>query len=116
MGLPFLVFKHNGKATPRFALCSSPTASHVNIEVSQDAVQVRVPVVPVTAVIDNQASFEFVREQIVHLGLSNPLRNDHLRDLSRSKLDVAQSPREEAHWIEGALLNQGLVAEECRIV
>src|ERR1035437_6673963 len=95
---------------------SSPTASHVNVKVSQDAVQVRVPVVAVTAVIENQASFEFVREQIVHLGLSDPLRNHHLRNLSRSKLHVAQSPGEQAHRIEGALLNQGLVTEQSGIV
>src|ERR1019366_3996248 len=94
---------------------SSPTASHINVEVSQDAVQVGVPVVAVTAVIENQASFEFVREQIVHLGLTDPLRNHHLRDLSRSKLHVAQSRGEEDR-IESALLNQGLVTELCRIV
>ena len=95
---------------------SSPTTSHVDVEVSQDAVQVWVLVVSVTAVVEDQASFELAGEQVVHLGFTDPSGNHHLRNLCGSKFAVTKSRRGKNPRIESALLNQGLVAEQSRIV
>ena len=77
VGHPEVVLEFATRPRPS-GFASSPRASDVDVKCSQHTVQVRVPIVPIAAVIENNAALEFVWEQIVGPGLPDPLRHNHL--------------------------------------
>jgi len=66
-----------GRSRPAAAWwISLPRAPNVHIEGAQGSVQIRVELIAIAAVVEEQTSFELARKQVVRLGLSDPLR-DH---------------------------------------
>ena len=76
-------FKKPNVGHPVFPL---PGASHVDVVSAENAVQIRVPIVAVTSVGEDESGFEVTVEEVVGLGLTDPLRNEDLRNLRGAEL------------------------------
>ena len=60
---------------------SLPDAPHVDVKGAQHAIQIRIPVIAVTAIVEDHAALDLMRKEIVCLALADPLRYLHCRDL-----------------------------------
>jgi len=68
--------------------------ANINVERPQDAIQVRIPVIAVAAVVEDESALKFPREQVVRFPLADPLGDDHTGDLVCCELRVTKDRRE----------------------